>query len=208
MTIYGNCDTAAMWKLKFLSDKTANQSLKALRDASVHDGCSSASALQLPGKKKTKPKHPPKTSARKSNPDIIWNRKTIPSPIIVLLRWSSFPNGLTQKREQWSFSLLPSFSSATRSEAIASVGDVLWVSVCPVMVSVGFVLHGKACFRSAACCSCSFCRVLNGCWTLADASGRVRGNLWRSWVSLRQNKHLKSKISAAKSLGEEEGRGV
>lgn len=151
MMIYGNCDTT-MWKLKFLSDKTANQSLEALlHHFMMVEGVYLLSSFQ--GKKR-QPKHPPQTSARKSNPDIIWNRKTIPSPIIVLLRWSSFPNGLTQKRERWSFSLLPSFSSATRSEAVASVGDVLWVSVCPVMVSVGFVLHGKACFRSAACCSC------------------------------------------------------
>lgn len=106
------------------------------------------------GKKRQDPKHPPQPSARKSNPDIIQNAKTIPSPKIVLLTWSTFPNGSTQKREQRSFFPFPGSSCATESEVVSSAGNVLWVSVCPVVVSVGFVLHGEACFRSAACCSC------------------------------------------------------
>lgn len=52
------CDVAAMWKLKFHSNKTANQCLEASRDTSFHAGCNGVSALQLPGKNKQTQKHP------------------------------------------------------------------------------------------------------------------------------------------------------
>lgn len=57
--VYGNCDVAVKQKLKFRSNKTANQCLEAPRDASVHAGCSGVSALQLPGKNRQIQKHPP-----------------------------------------------------------------------------------------------------------------------------------------------------
>lgn len=83
--VYGNCDVAVKRKLKFRSNKTANQCLEAPRDASVHAGCSGVSALQLPGKKQTNPKTSPQPSVRKSNPDIVQSAETILSPKILVL---------------------------------------------------------------------------------------------------------------------------
>lgn len=57
------------------------------------------------------------------------------------------------------------------------------------------VLHVEACLASAACPSCLFSRVIDDCQSLADASGRVRGDLGRSWDSLGLNKCLNSNIS-------------
>lgn len=142
------------------------------------------------------PKHAP---GRKSNPGFIQNAKPISSPKIVLLTWSTFPNGSTQKRDRWCSS--PLSSSFCMPEVAAPAGDALWVSVCPVPVSVGFVLHGEAHSATAACCSCSFCRVLRGCPTLAGVSGRVRGDGVLLWL----NTHLNREISAAKCLGGKKG---
>lgn len=78
--------------------------------------------------KTNKLKNIPQPSVSKSNPDIVQSAKTIPSPKILLLTWSSFPNGLPQKREWWSFSPFPGSSWAT---------NMLWVSVCLMVLPVG-----------------------------------------------------------------------
>lgn len=71
--------------------------------------------------------------------------------------------------------------------------NMLWVSVCPVVLPVGVSCMWKHVWHQLLVLPASF--PVDDCQSLADVSGRVRGDLGTSWDSLKLNKCLNSNIS-------------
>lgn len=163
------------------------QQISALKPQEIHHSMLVVMVYLLSSfqEKTNKLKNIPQPSVRKSNPDIVQSAKTIPSPKILLLTWSSFPDGLPQKRNG---EASPPSPAPPEPPTCSGCPCVSWCSpwVCPACGS----MFGISCL--------SFLLVFPCAWWLPKSYWFIwKSKRWsgKELDSLRLNKCLNSNIS-------------